>query len=216
LAPSPTDTPNPDGERSYRLEVKKCWVEVVTLLILGVYTLINYRLYRTTADSFHADQRPWVGVESKVEIPIAVKQPNGKYLLPGHVTVKNFGPRVARNVFTITGAVPTDDPNSVCSFAEHNCGAAWSFASGKGQEGWTVSSNEKEGVVLFPDQDRPEAVFGALEVKKKLPTEIFLPGCVVYFDQFGDPHRTLFCFKAMFDGSNFAEWYQCQVCNDAK
>lgn len=204
-------------DRDYRLARKRFGVEKITLLVLSFYAAITFCLYRTTAQSFRADQRPWVGVETNVDIPDAERQPDGAFLLKGHLKVKNFGPRVARNVFTVAGGPPTDDSNQVCQTAENDCGSAWSFASGKGQEGWTVTSGgQKFGVVLFPGQNRPEWIRGLLKINQQLPTDVFVPGCIVYFDQFGEKHRTRFCFTAKFDGTKFEDWYQCQVCNEAE
>ncbi|MGC2442586.1 hypothetical protein [Candidatus Binatus sp.] len=169
------------------------------------------RQWQTTTDSFHADQRPWVGAESTVHIPVAVRQANGTYLLPGYVTLKNFGPRVARQVYAFVGA--TDDPNSVWGTAMTSCSNAWQYASGDGRVPyWTPIIG---GTNLFPEQMEQESISSALQVTLGLPDQVFIPGCIEYIDQFDEWHGTLFCFKAWFDGARFGEWNQCEWGNDA-
>jgi hypothetical protein len=50
-------------------------VEVLTLVLLGVYTAINYCLYRTTKDTEQVSERAYVNVKSIIFVPLVVGQP---------------------------------------------------------------------------------------------------------------------------------------------
>jgi len=140
--------------------------------------------------------------------------------------MKNFGPRVARKVVFVGGFITDHWSDQVCKDAEKDCGAAWSFATGEGHEGWSARSNGKGrplGAILFPEQEYRrdldmQGPLGALVLTQKLPTYIYIPGCVVYLDQFGDKHKTRVCFEALYKGQSLTneDWQQCRECNDAE
>jgi hypothetical protein len=65
LPPTPANHPDTNPERNYRLEIKKYRVEIVTLAVLVIYTIINYGLYRSTHEQLQLSQRPWIAMESR-------------------------------------------------------------------------------------------------------------------------------------------------------
>jgi hypothetical protein len=79
---------------------------------------------------------------------------------------------------------------------------------------------------LFPNQEYQKDLdmngpLGALSSPEKLPIYIYVPGCVVYFDQFGGKHKTRVCFQALYNGQpsqslTNEDWQQCRECNDAE
>jgi hypothetical protein len=69
-------------------------VEVLTLVLLAIYTIINYWLYRTTRDTEQVTERAYVNVESITAVPIVVGQP-----LEAAVTYKNTGLTPARELY---------------------------------------------------------------------------------------------------------------------
>src|ERR1700691_3489694 len=96
--------PPPNGNEKKPCQKQRDWLDyatfavgLLTLIFLLIYTVINYCLYRTTADSFHAANRAWVGwygdilVKGNPDVTWIKDDPFGRISLPIGYRVKNVG-----------------------------------------------------------------------------------------------------------------------------
>jgi hypothetical protein len=69
---------------------------VLTLVVLGIYTLINYGLYRKTTEQLILSERPWIAMEVALVSPLTFTEKSGSMFV--QVSLKNIGNSVAVNV----------------------------------------------------------------------------------------------------------------------
>jgi hypothetical protein len=143
LPPTPANHSEPNPERDYRLEIKKYRVEIITLVVLVIYTIINYWLYRSTHEQLYLSQRPWIAMEVSLASPLTFTDKAGSMFVNVHL--KNIGNSVALNVhpFCKLGArrYATDDALSI-AFENKAC-------DGLSEQ---TEHNPHAGMMLFPSE----------------------------------------------------------------
>lgn len=159
------------------------WVGVVTLIVLGIYTVINYGLYRETVDTNQATQRAAI-FETRVEM---IKS-NAELLkqFPKNVTAsiethfRNFGPTAGTKVRAVTSAcLRSSDPSDDFSYRDLE-------QIPHVEKLVAPQENFAEGI-----PSRAEDVDAVLAYK----TSLYVWGTVSYLDVFSKPHFTAFCVK---------------------
>src|ERR1700730_380363 len=177
LPPAPNDQPPTNADRSYRLETKKYRIEKLTLILLFLYTLINYCLYQSTKETFHAAERGWVGITDITVEHAFLRDTKPKTIeVVGSVNVRNFGPRPIFHSITRASLSADTDVEKVCDASDKLCDEAWIFATAKAPKYVGLSFKTPIGVVIFPEKDYAAQIDYAAELPISRPFPIVLTG----------------------------------------
>src|SRR5713101_885015 len=143
LPPVPTDRPPSNDDCAHRLETKKYRIEKITLAVLFLYTLINYLLYRSAKETFHAAERGWVGTTGITVEHAFLRDTKPKTIeITGSVTVKNFRPRPIFHSVTRANLSTDSDVEKVCASTDAICDEAWIFATAEAPKNIGLSSKK--------------------------------------------------------------------------
>lgn len=203
------------------------WVSLGTFLIVLAYTLIarhqweqmkiaaeaGVRAANATRDAMKADQRAWIGLDNPPRVTITpFNQRNVRQVID--VTIKNFGKGPALKVMSFELIVTSDLDNNVQSI----CNVLLPFVGLKpttptfGDYGRMLHP----GSVIFPTQKITGGGGSVINFSDLIGKEAYVIGCIVYQDQFSDPHWTKFCYKTgdsvedvVKDASSFNTLYVC-------
>jgi hypothetical protein len=110
--------------------------------------------------------------------------------------MKNFGKGPALKAFSSVGiSLHTDLDNHVQS----QCNLIFPFVGLK--PSWPVATSDEGiykhqwGQLIFPDGTSSEGSFYSDDSDDLIGQEVYIVGCIVYRDQFNDPHWTKFCYN---------------------
>jgi hypothetical protein len=222
-------------------DTKRDWIdkttlgfEFVGLVVLIVYTIatviyacITHRMWNEMQmqsciqreASINAE-RAWVGLEGSPQVeatPLREKKFNSTI----KIALKNFGKGPAFNVFSgarfATHGHVLDTITSTCNLIFPFVGLKPSSPV-YGSEGIT---NQQWGSVIFPDSPPFIAAHDTTaESASVLGQEVFVVGCIVYKDQFRNPHWTKFSYstgpfvtQVVRDASSFQHLYTSSANN---
>ncbi len=191
--PIPISVNNAPKERHPNWKRIKTFFEIIGIasaIVLAIFTVLQWR---DAHIDFVSTQRAWIGVRDPSSITNIVNNSGRpESSITYVVTLKNYGNSAASRLWA-TSKVATALDEIVpyiadsCKDATNGSNAifqTWNAAKG------TMTGGLQSGEVMFPTQE-----YGRWfkDVTIKRTGVIFIVGCVVYKDQFGNLRHTKFC-----------------------
>jgi hypothetical protein len=198
-----------NDERRDRFNRGVFWVQLITLIALGVYAAFTYGILcetRKSAEVAHDTlvklNRPWLGVKDTATTSGAVViQPTSRNFTQINasvsLTIRNFGSSPALHVSVapmVLSAQPIEVFDRVAKTAETTCQAADAMSQTtpiKGQEGI--------GFAIFPNDEGPYNMPAGTvaTLNPAIDAHLTIIGCIAYRDQFKEVmHHTTFCLAS--------------------
>lgn len=216
-----------NDDRNYSLQKWLVWGTWLAFLAAGVYAGISLKIWREMQqqtciqrNAAMNSERAWLGLDSGPRIDI-VSLEHDKFQAVIQVMGRNFGKGPAFNAMIDSRIVTAEVDNNVQS----SCNLMFPFVGLKPT--WPGGSSDENmfkhewGQVVFPGQP-----FGSIgnysggNVVNVLGKEAYVIGCIVYKDQFSEPHWTKFCYNTgdfakdvVRDPSSFKHLYLCNTNN---
>jgi hypothetical protein len=243
--PSPPSHPSksqpPCEEKKITCNIKRDSIDKVTLALEGfglfvllVYAIATIAIWRATNDSakagirsanatrdaMKADQRAWVGADSPPQVLVRSLE-HGKFRASIALVTRNFGKGPALKVMTDQRIVTSGhlDEN-----VQSSCDLIFPFVGLKPSRQVVLSDENafrrQWGHVIFPNQTLSNVAEYGDDSLDLIGKEAYVIGCIVYRDQFSDPHWTKFCYNTgdfatdvVRDASSFGRLYACNTNN---
>ena len=169
-------------------------------------------------------ERAWVGLDAPPSVNIGLLE-HGRTGATIDFTVKDYGKGPAFSVMASAQVVPsnTDNRHAVEDALESTCNLISVFVGLKPTR--PVYSDEdmakhQWGHVVFPNQPFRTGTVTTIDMPKMIGKEVYVTGCIVYRDQFSEPHWTKFCYNTgdfardvVKDASSFKHLYLCNANN---
>ena len=219
---------------------KRDWIDGATLIlqifaltVLVMYTIFTFELLRATnksanagvrtvkatQDAMKADQRAWVGLDSAPHVAVSSLD-HGKLRATIGLVIRNFGKGPALKVMTDERIVTSNVDSNVQS----SCNLVLPFVGikPKGQVAFSGENIFKHqwGAIIFPNQPYFKGTNYESDSTDVIGKEAYVIGCIVYEDQFTEPHWTKFCYNTgdfaidlVRDASSFNRLYVCNTNN---
>ncbi len=212
----------------------KPFVEILGIALLAAYTTYTVKMYRVnktaadaaqqsanaaadsvraTREATHADQRAWVGLASPVLVGIQSIAPH-KLRASIVVHIKNFGkgPAFKAMIDARMAVAPNVD-----SQVQSSCNLVFPFVGLKPTWPGGVSDpnslKRQWGQIIFPNGEFTQGANYGDDVIDAADKVVYVIGCIVYQDQFTDPHWTKFCYETNWLVRDAASFNNLAVCN---
>jgi hypothetical protein len=182
-----------ESDKQHSVQKWMCRGTWAAVVAASIYAGITFFLWKDANKNFVASQRAWVGISRPISvstIDFISANPKATWV----VSLKNYGPSVARHVSLSAVAVST--PVWAIQTQELMC----RYAIGSGPKGRFVDTHHSIpqglGDTLFPSEEEGKwfenAVFPQLSPIGE--GTFFIVGCVAYVDQFDKQRTTRFCY----------------------
>lgn len=225
---------------------KRDWIDKTTLGLEGfglfvlivytaatiVYAYLTYRMWgemqQQTCIQRKASmnsERAWVGLDGPPAVEIGLLEDRKRMGATINFTVKDYGKGPALSVMASAAIVPSDASNQhvVEDSLESTCNLVSAFVGMKPTKPVYSSeppTNRQWGHIIFPGQPFNTGTVTTIDMSKMIGKEVFIAGCIVYKDQFSEPHWTKFCYNTgafakdvVKDASSFKHLYMCGANN---
>lgn len=144
-------------------------------------------------------ERAWMGLDGPPVVEIGLLQDRKNMGATISYAVKNYGKGPAVNVMAGATIVPSDPNHHVVEDSlETTCNLISAFVGIKTTKPVYSSestANQQWGNIVFPGQPFKTGVVTTIDMSKMIGKEVFIAGCIVYRDQFSEPHWTKFCYN---------------------
>jgi hypothetical protein len=245
IVDSPPPPHAPDKEqraKDHRRERRERWILVANwatalvalglLIVTAKYAAYTYQMWREMQQQTCIQrnaamnaERAWVGLDGTPSVEIGLLEDRKRMGAAINFTVKNYGKGPALSVMAGARIVPsgTDNRHVVEDALESTCDLLSPFVGVKPTR--PVSSDEdlmkhQWGHVVFPNQPFGTGTVTTIDLPKMIGKEVYVVGCIVYRDQFSEPHWTKFCYNtgdfakdAVKDTASFKHLYMCNANN---
>jgi len=169
-------------------------------------------------------ERAWVGLDGPPSVNIGLLK-SSQTEAAINFTVKDYGKGPALSVMASAQIVPsnTDNRHAVEDGLESTCNLISAFVGVKPTRPVYSDAGitkHQWGHVVFPNQPFGTGTLTTIDMPKMIGKEVYVVGCIVYRDQFSEPHWTKFCYNTgdftrdvVRDASSFKHLYMCNANN---
>jgi hypothetical protein len=185
------------------LKRPQAWVQLLTLIVVAYYAYLTSELVGVSKRQLDIADRPWVGIGTititgqlahNVSMHVAIPLENvgrspALHLIP-HVILKAIAPRETPHSALIQDRAMCAQPTPKWE----DKGEGIFYLPGKTDGGFAATSDPMPDNQVDFLNELPNAVIWPLP-----SLGLFLVGCIDYFDQLHNSHRTYFC-------QYYAEW----------
>ena len=229
----PPETPKHKRDAEKKKDRRPQWgilaVNVLTLAAVVIYAVITGKMWREMQNqtciqrnAYVSAERAWVGLDGVPSVQMVLRN-DGKYDASINFTLKDYGKGPALRVMGLAAITPTGQPRIVESTLDAQCNLIFPFVGLKPKSNVAFSPDlggYQWGHVLFTNQGFGTSVGSLIDMPTLIGKEAYLVGCIVYRDQFSEPHWTKFCYNTgdfakdvVKDPSSFSHLFICNANN---